>query len=147
MPPIVWHRRSRRRSPMAKPDSARTPEFKGRLGIGEHEIPISFKAHVDDTGKLVFALEEIPLNNDTVFIMHAWRRPDDRLAYFRLTGEAEGNVTLATEHLCFNSIGPQSDRKRGSYYVFGPHCEDATIRQEPAKRSNEPALILRLRGF
>jgi hypothetical protein len=128
-------------------DSVKPLDFRGRLRRAEHEIPVSFKVHTDDTGELVFAFEEVPLTSESAFILDAWRWSKDDFPYFGLTGEAVGQISFATEHLYFKSVGPHTEAKRGSYFVFDAACKKAAIRRPAAQPFREPVLIINLRGF
>jgi hypothetical protein len=121
--------------------------FKGSLGVGDQNIAVTFQAHVGKSGELVIALEEIPLNKETSFILTEWHQEGRNITYFRLSGDADGNVSLNTEYLYFNSIGPHSDSKRGSYFVFDAACESATLRYKAKKPSPTPAYVLALQAF
>src|SRR5205085_10576090 len=112
-----------------KDDAVKLRAFKGRLGVDGHEIPIAFNTRIDRVGALRISVEEVPLTDDTRFIMDAWHRAGDYLAYFRLSGDATDGMTFETARLYFNSIGPHFDAKRGSYYVFDAACDDASFKE------------------
>jgi hypothetical protein len=102
---------------------------------------------VDSRGKLIITIEEIPVSQEARFILMGWHRENGEIAYFRLRGEAEGNVRLHTDRLYFNSIGPHSDSKRGAYFVFDAACQSATLWRKSDNPSPTPVYLLALQAF
>lgn len=121
--------------------------FKGTLSLEEDSIAVDFQAHIDRHGKLIIAIEEIPVTQETRFILMGWHRQSGEIVYFRLTGEAEGNVRLHTDRLYFNSIGPHSNSTRGAYFVFNAACHSATLWRKSANPSMTPVYLLALQAF
>lgn len=121
--------------------------FKGSLRLGENSVAVSFQAHVDRRGELIIKLEELPLTEETRFILTEWHREGSQITYFNLSGEATDHVTLDTDRLYFNSIGPHSDSERGAYFVFDADCELATLRRKATSPSPAPVYLLALQAF
>ena len=121
--------------------------FKGSLRLGEDSVAVSFQAHVDRRVELVIKLEELPLTEETRFILTEWHREGSQITYFNLSGEATDHVVLDTDRLYFNSIGPHSDSERGAYFVFDAACEIATLRRKATSPSPAPVYLLALQAF
>jgi hypothetical protein len=121
--------------------------FKGNLGLGDNSVAVGFQAHVDRRGELVIDFEDLSLTEETRFILTEWHKEGSRITYFSLSGEAEDNVSLDTDRLYFNSIGPHSDSKRGSCFVFDAACEMATLRRKATSPSPTPVYLLALLAF
>lgn len=121
--------------------------FKGALRLGQDSVDVNFQAHVDRRGELVIKFEELPLTEETRFILTERHREGDLITYFSLSGQAGDNVSLDTDRLYFNSVGPNSDSKRGSYFVFDAVCRIATLRRKATSPSPTPVYLLTLQAF
>jgi hypothetical protein len=121
--------------------------FQGSLRATKHEVPVTFDAHIDQTGRVVLSVEQLPFNTDTRFILDEWHGAGDGCAYFSLIGSSGDGVRFETEHLYFDSIGPNSDEIRGSYYNFRAGCRRAILRRKAATPEANPSLVLYTRGF
>jgi hypothetical protein len=150
MSPLVLgirHAPPRKKAAMNETKAIEPFRFKGTLRLGDNSVAVSFQAHVDRHGELVMAFEELSLSDETHFILTEWHREGSQITYFNLSGEAENSVSLYTDRLYFNSIGPHSDSKRGAYFVFDAACEVATLRRKATTPSPAPVYLLALQAF
>lgn len=122
-------------------------DFKGSLRLGDKSVSVTFQGHVDRRGELIIELEDLPLAEETRFILTEWHREGSQITYFNLSGESTDHVTFDTDRLYFNSIGPHSDSERGAYFVFDVDCELATLRRKATHPCPTPVYLLALQTF
>lgn len=150
MSPLVLgirHAPPKKKAAMNETKAIEPFRFKGTLRLGDNSVVVNFQAHVDRSGELVIAFEELSLSDETRFILTEWHREGSQITYFSLSGEAENSVSLYTDRLYFNSIGPHSASKRGAYFVFDAACEEATLRRKATNPSPAPVCLLALQAF
>ena len=127
------------------PDSLKDRRrFAGTLSLGDRSIDVSFGCHVDPHGVVQLQLDDVALNDRTKFILSTWY-DDKELAYYDLVGTSEDGVRFASQHLSFDSIGPDTD-ERGSRYVFQARTALAEF-VRPMPRPEPTKLFLFLCGF
>jgi hypothetical protein len=117
--------------------------FTGTLSCDANRADISFKARVDERGELILALDEIPLNDETKFILVSSN--DEPSAYFSLLGLSADGTRFSSAHLFFSQIGTPSDYT-GTRLALKGRCAAAEF-VVPVNDSPTPQFLMWLRGF
>lgn len=125
-------------------------EFKSFSGILQAEgntAPVIFRACINPSGEVEFDFGQMPLTQETVWIMHCWHSKRAKLSHFSLSGKSEDGTEFKTESLYFNGMGSGSGEDGGSYMSPNGGCEQAEYRRKLAEPAQKPQLRMHVKGF
>ena len=111
--------------------------------MGGDSLPIEFSAGIGQFGEIVFNFAEIEFNQNSFFISISMQDESSYFKEFILTGKSDDGTKFKTEHLYFNSIGHNSNRK----LKLSAHCSEAFFFLKFPEPVTHPLIRLHLKGF
>ena len=120
--------------------------FSGSLDADGNSISLSFSARINHRGEVEFDFDNIPLTQETCFII-TWDDDNSKVNYFSLSGKSADGIEFKTEDLLFNSLGHESSRDKGSWMTLDGSCSRAVFHGKLLEPMPTPVICMRLKGF
>jgi len=122
--------------------------FTGRIGAGDNELAIHFKARIDERGEIEIDFPVLPYDRQTVFIRSHDDGASDEVRYFKLDGVSEDGTTFESEHAHVARHSTRSDGETGENTLeLDFACSHGTFRRALKEAAPAPCLMHRLKGF
>jgi hypothetical protein len=120
--------------------------FNGILKADSQELSVNFYLHIDKSGEVIFKFDEIPLNDETMFIKFNQFNKNE-MDYFSVEAKSDDSSIFYTKDLYFSSRNLSSNNGSGSVLNLDGNCVNATIRRKLVSLAKLPQIRLYLKGF